>query len=825
MVMDQPVCHGGQSLSTAAKILSISHTASPTLGIQNPDSRLGQILTGNTTPTDTSFVQTQGQDSLTIIGNVAPKPDFDTCFGTLHIDIPNLHYDEIEVSMALGVKLEPLGSHLGIFDVQHGRYRGSVNPRFMASVQTLQREGTVRATFDLVFKPPTLHVTVYGCRTQSEHIGDFLAQRGLFLQAPQLHDKSVTYFNSQYLVPPGKTFSSTTQMDMDELHQMDPLNPNQKSIIMDILDESVQPPRISEVSISNKLKTTLKEYQRVAFAMMAEKERGSLVGNQFPSLWDEMDTSEYGGLEMYSNNVTGEHIIRRPALCLGGILADYHGQSKSKYKNEILDYDLVITTYETLRREVTDESKTKGQLRHVQWTRVVLDEAHVIRNRASKTFQAVTSLKAKHRWCLTGTPIQNHVQDLGSLVEFLQIDVFSDHKGFKTLIVDPISRNENEGFEKLRSLFQAIALRRTKESVMEELHLPLKSLKEEPVGLDAEERQLYDVVKNSGALFINRHQKHSVLQTLLKLRQIANHGRDLVPAELIQKMDRLGKGALVNLAADACEGCGVTIKQENAEQELASVVCMHQICTACSLTATESTLTGSKCPLCSDDFASISSKKKSRSRSQQAKEKLTGPYKPSSKVKALLRNLEADRTGNQQDDEMLQKSVVFSCWAGMLDLIERALDEAGIGHVRIDGAVSETSRRQALDKFRKSTLVTVLLATIGTAGVGLDLTAASRVHLMEPQWNPMVERQAIDRLFRLGQTRDVLAISYIMDGDDSVDKYIRQMQQRKLNVVHVCVDGTDGEGIAESASQWVESITNINQEKTGEEAADVDMIG
>jgi SWI/SNF-related matrix-associated actin-dependent regulator of chromatin subfamily A3 len=175
--------------------------------------------------------------------------------------------------------------------------------------------------------------------------------------------------------------------------------------------------------------------------MMVEKERGSIVGNQFPSLWSEMDTSKHGDRKRYLNNVTGEQMIRRPIPCLGGILADdmglgktlttlalilgslsaippqktedhhdsiepagtlivvplstlmsweeqiqkhikkgslkclkYHGQSKSNLKSDLRDYDVVLTTYDTLRRETTEYPNTTGNLKQVEWLRVVLDE-------------------------------------------------------------------------------------------------------------------------------------------------------------------------------------------------------------------------------------------------------------------------------------------------------------------------------------------------------------------------------------------------------------------------------------------------------------------
>lgn len=226
---------------------------------------------------------------------------------------------------------------------------------------------------------------------------------------------------------------------------------------------------------------------------------------------------------------------------------------------------------------------------------------------------------------------------------FLRIDTFSDQKKFERLIADPISRNDDEGFQKLKLLFQGIALRRTKASVMQELNLPPRRVKVELVKLKRNERHLYDIIKNSGALFISQHKKHSVLQTILKLRQIANHGRDLLPEGLLRSVDRLGMGALLDLASDTCEACGVTIKQNNVEEQLAFVECAHQICTRCSSVTTENTLTGAKCPLCYGDGA-LGRKNSSRELSQQAKGRPASSYEPSSKVEALLRNLEADRS-------------------------------------------------------------------------------------------------------------------------------------------------------------------------------------
>jgi hypothetical protein len=130
----------------------------------------------------------------------------------------------------------------------------------MAGIENLQHEFVVRVSIDMIFEPSSIAVTIYGHRAQSEQIGDYLADRGLFLQPPSAYDESTSYFNPQYLVPPGEKFETTLEMDVDELCESKPLRSNQKSRIMQVLDENTCKPTYSEVTVSDRLVTTLKEY-------------------------------------------------------------------------------------------------------------------------------------------------------------------------------------------------------------------------------------------------------------------------------------------------------------------------------------------------------------------------------------------------------------------------------------------------------------------------------------------------------------------------------------------------------------------------------------
>jgi len=141
-----------------------------------------------------------------------------------------------------------------------------------------------------------------------------------------------------------------------------------------------------------------------------------------------------------------------------------------------------------------------------------------------------------------------------------------------------------------------------------------------------------------------------------------------------------------------------------------------------------------------------------------------------SKVRALLSEIMAAPT---------EKHVVFSYWTSSLDIVEQALGAPGINIpcVRIDGNVKPALREDRLHRFRTEPKTGVILITISCGAVGLDLTVASRVHILEPQWNPSIEQQAMDRIHRIGQKRAVTTFRYIMK--ESIEEHILAVQDRK----------------------------------------------
>lgn len=144
----------------------------------------------------------------------------------------------------------------------------------------------------------------------------------------------------------------------------------------------------------------------------------------------------------------------------------------------------------------------------------------------------------------------------------------------------------------------------------------------------------------------------------------------------------------------------------------------------------------------------------------------------SAKIYELLRELE-ENTGNH-------KILVFSQFTSMLGLIRRELEKAGISHLYLDGSTPGKTRMELVTQFQQDASIKTFLISLKAGGVGLNLTAADYVYLVDPWWNPAAESQAIDRTHRIGQTKKVFA--YKMICKDSIEEKILQLQQKKKSL-------------------------------------------
>jgi SNF2 family DNA or RNA helicase len=191
----------------------------------------------------------------------------------------------------------------------------------------------------------------------------------------------------------------------------------------------------------------------------------------------------------------------------------YHGGSRTADPTELAKYDVVITTYTIVghevpkqdsdddmeqknsekygicpdfaagnKRKLPKETKKRankkkklnssdagiegGPLARVRWFRVVLDEAQTIKNHRTKSARACCGLRAKRRWCLSGTPMQNTIDDLYSYFRFLKYEPYSTYGSFQSMIKNPISKGSSQGYKKLQTVLKIVLLRRTKGEIL-----------------------------------------------------------------------------------------------------------------------------------------------------------------------------------------------------------------------------------------------------------------------------------------------------------------------------------------------------------------------
>jgi SNF2 family DNA or RNA helicase len=178
----------------------------------------------------------------------------------------------------------------------------------------------------------------------------------------------------------------------------------------------------------------------------------------------------------------------------------YHGKKRTNDQNELATYDVVLTTYTVVGKEVPIPSSNKnssdsGPIAFMNWFRVVLDEAQTIRNRTTRTAQAAWHLHAKHKWCLTGTPIQNSITDLFSYFRFLQYSPWDTYPRFCSDVKSPVNQRPDKGCQKLQAILRPILLRRTKGTLIDGqpiVDLPPRIVKLKKTQFSIEERTFYD---------------------------------------------------------------------------------------------------------------------------------------------------------------------------------------------------------------------------------------------------------------------------------------------------------------------------------------------
>ncbi|KAJ7194709.1 SNF2 family N-terminal domain-containing protein, partial [Mycena pura] len=462
----------------------------------------------------------------------------------------------------------------------------------------------------------------------------------------------------------------------------------------------------------------------------------------------------------------------------GLTVVSYHGSSRNKIAFRLPDADVVLTSYGVVCSEhSTDDPGTA--LFTTNWLRVVLDEAHVIKNRKTQTAEGCFSLRAKFRWCLTATPMPNAVEDFYSLFKFLRIKPVNDWECFNTQIILPILKGTGAGLamKRLQVVLKHVMLRRVK-AQLDCLKLPNRSVKLISCKFNASEKAFYTALQTCADSLIARIQAKksmtggtkyiSVLVLLLRLRQICDHPslvldgyeeamkEDGISAQDGDEFDLDNNGLhifpLANLGEHSDKAKCVICLVRLTQQDDVAVNRWPNHCAKCAALKVQA-------------------------------ENFRGPMGSSAKIREiipLLRRIDEVSDGQE-------KTVIFSQFTSMLDIIEPFLLAAGVGFVRYDGKMSPQARKAALIEIERDPCKTVLLASLKVGGVGLDLTVCNHIILVDMWWNPSVEDQAFDRTHRIGQTRDVHI--YKLKIDNTVEDRMLELQEKKRELTKASLSG------------------------------------
>lgn len=417
------------------------------------------------------------------------------------------------------------------------------------------------------------------------------------------------------------------------------------------------------------------------------------------------------------------------------------------------DYDVLLTTYDMATGNHDDQSF----LRKRGFDVCVFDEGHMLKNRKSQKYAKLLRISGRWRLLLTGTPLQNNLQELVSLLNFILPDYFTDAEEalaaiFKVKPGASTTQLSQQRVERAKRMMQPFVLRRRKDKVL------LLTKKTERVELcDMTERQakLYnDVLQRTRAALaedeapgVKRKDRDSS-NVLMDLRKAANH-----PLLFRQWYD---DKKIAALARDYVR------EPEHAEENLQHL---------------------------REDFAINTDAELSLlARSWKSTQKHVLPeeeWMSSGKIVALRKII--DEVVAQGD-----RMIIFSQFTSVLDILCVCLEYLGIKYVGFTGQTNVGDRQYLVDQFTNDPNIPVFLLSTRAGGLGINLVAANWVVLFDQDFNPQNDKQATDRCYRIGQTKPVTVVKLISRG--TIDEDILSLAQRKLELADRVSGYADGEG-------------------------------
>ncbi|XP_053921227.1 SWI/SNF-related matrix-associated actin-dependent regulator of chromatin subfamily A containing DEAD/H box 1 isoform X2 [Cuculus canorus] len=470
---------------------------------------------------------------------------------------------------------------------------------------------------------------------------------------------------------------------------------------------------------------------------------------------------------LYQGGDQGPHLIVVPASTLDNwirevrlwcpelnVLFYYGSQEDRKHlrmdiNNKVVDFNVIVTTYNCAISSPED----RGLFRRLKLNYAIFDEGHMLKNMSSVRYQHLMTINAKNRLLLTGTPVQNNLLELMSLLNFVMPHMFSSSTSeirrmfsSKTKSAEEQSIYEKERIAHAKQIIKPFILRRVKDEVLKQL--PPKKDIIELCPMSEKQEQLYCDLLNKLKKSINGNEKNSDMgNVMMQLRKMANH--PLLHRQYYTT-DKLRKMSMLMLKEPT--HCDANPDLIFEDMTVMTDFELHLLC---------------------KQYSHVSDFKLDMDQ-----------ILDSGKFRALERILSDLK-------EKGDRVVLFSQFTMMLDILEVFLNHWQHRYIRLDGKTQISDRIHLIDQFNTDMGIFVFLLSTKAGGLGINLTSANVVILHDIDCNPYNDKQAEDRCHRVGQTREVKVIKLISSG--TIEESMLKISQQKLKLEQDMTAADSGE--------------------------------
>lgn len=465
----------------------------------------------------------------------------------------------------------------------------------------------------------------------------------------------------------------------------------------------------------------------------------------------------------------------------------YTGNSR-KHLQKTNNHIFFIASYSVLTKELQESDQfVLNSLFADTFTRIILDEAHYIRNWNASVFKAAIKLQSRFKWIVTATPIFNKMDDMYAYFRFLELANVDTRKDWQRLTHSAVGI---QTYKYLNDIIKtnSIALRKT--DVLTELGTKNDSIIE--VELNDFEKEFYENLWNYSIQRMSKLSQrlktlngfgdlnskllkqlvtNNILVYILRLKQSCNN-----PWLVISKMNRLDNTDTLQQASKQLKSYNETTDNEcpvcydNLANGTASP-CGHQCCTKCWDKIMRFGI--HKCPMCRTDVLTINVSQPTRNLTNND-HSLHQELKLSSKIRHLINIIHEKRT-------LSEKIVIVSQWVKMLDIVKDIVSETfrDIRSVTLQGNASMKSRHQSISDFQNDHSIEICYISLMSSAEGINLTAANNLILLDSWWNQSKMIQVCDRIHRIGQTKPVNIYRLVVGGNNSIEQRIQQLISKK----------------------------------------------